>query len=258
MNFEDTAITREIIRAYQDKLLDSIESDVLIAGAGPSGLTAAFFLAKEGVKTTIIEKRLSTGGGIWGGGMAMNEVILQEEATGILQEFGVRFRPSQREGLFCVDAVELASALTLKALQAGVRIFNLTCVEDVSVRNQRVTGLVINRTTIYGQLPVDPLMFSSRAVLDATGHEAAVLSALRTHGYKIFSPTGQLAGEGAMDAPAGERFVVDKAGEVYKGLFVSGMAVCAAFGGPRMGPIFGGMLLSGQKVASLIREQMGK
>jgi thiamine thiazole synthase len=30
------------------------------------------------------------------------------------------------------------------------------------------------------------------------------------------------------------------------------MSANAAFGGPRMGPIFGGMLLSGRKVAELI------
>ncbi|HPB32736.1 MAG TPA: ribose 1,5-bisphosphate isomerase, partial [Candidatus Sumerlaeota bacterium] len=44
--------------------------------------------------------------------------------------------------------------------------------------------------------------------------------------------------------------------EVYRGLFVSGMSVCAAFGGPRMGPIFGGMLLSGKKVAGLIQDSI--
>jgi len=30
------------------------------------------------------------------------------------------------------------------------------------------------------------------------------------------------------------------------------MAANAAFGGPKMGPVFGGMLLSGKKVAELI------
>jgi thiamine thiazole synthase len=30
------------------------------------------------------------------------------------------------------------------------------------------------------------------------------------------------------------------------------MSVCAVLGGPRMGPIFGGMLLSGKKVADEI------
>lgn len=58
-----------------------------------------------------------------------------------------------------------------------------------------------------------------------------------------------------MDAAAGEAFVVEHAGEVYPGLWVTGMAVCATFGGPRMGPIFGGMLLSGKRVAERIVSQ---
>ena len=252
MNFNETTITREIIESYQAKLLDRIESDVIIAGAGPSGLVAGYYASKAGLKVTVMEKRLSTGGGIWGGGMAMNEVVIHQDAAAVAREFGVRLRKSSSEGLFNLDAVELASALTLKAIQAGVAVFNLVCVEDVCVRDQKVTGLVVNQTTILDKLPVDPLMFKARAVLDATGHEAAVLQALRKHGYKIFSTTGELVGEGAMDPSAGESFVVERTSEVYRGLFVSGMAVCAAFGGPRMGPIFGGMLLSGQKAASLM------
>jgi thiamine thiazole synthase len=43
---------------------------------------------------------------------------------------------------------------------------------------------------------------------------------------------------------------------VFPGLFVAGMAANATFGGPRMGPIFGGMLLSGEKVAMLIKERL--
>jgi len=59
----------------------------------------------------------------------------------------------------------------------------------------------------------------------------------------------RLPGEGPMNAPAGERFVVDHVTEFYPGLWTTGMSVCATMGGPRMGPIFGGMLLSGEEVA---------
>jgi thiamine thiazole synthase len=43
-----------------------------------------------------------------------------------------------------------------------------------------------------------------------------------------------------MDAAASEAFVVERVAEAYPGLWATGMAVCATFGGPRIGPIFGG------------------
>jgi thiamine thiazole synthase len=45
---------------------------------------------------------------------------------------------------------------------------------------------------------------------------------------------------------------VENTREVYPGLFVSGMAANAVCGGYRMGPVFGGMLLSGRKAAQEI------
>jgi sulfide-dependent adenosine diphosphate thiazole synthase len=57
-----------------------------------------------------------------------------------------------------------------------------------------------------------------------------------------------------MDAAAGEQFVVDHTVELYRGLWTTRMSVCATMGGPRMGPIFGGMLLSGERVAALLTQ----
>jgi len=49
---------------------------------------------------------------------------------------------------------------------------------------------------------------------------------------------------------------VERTGEVFPGLYVTGMAVSTAYGIPRMGPTFGGMLYSGKKVASLLKEKL--
>ena len=54
-----------------------------------------------------------------------------------------------------------------------------------------------------------------------------------------------------MNAEEAERQVIEYTQEIYPGLIVAGMAVNAVFGLPRMGPIFGGMLLSGKKAAEL-------
>ena len=56
----------------------------------------------------------------------------------------------------------------------------------------------------------------------------------------------------------GERMVVEGTREVYPGLYVCGMASSAVAGTPRMGPIFGGMMLSGKKVADMIIEKLKK
>jgi ribulose 1,5-bisphosphate synthetase/thiazole synthase len=59
-----------------------------------------------------------------------------------------------------------------------------------------------------------------------------------------------------MWAEVAEREIVNYTKEVCSGLFVTGMAANAVFGLPRMGPIFGGMLLSGKKAAELIAEKL--
>ena len=255
--FNESQISRAILNSYHEKFSGRIDNDVVIVGAGPAGLTAALRLAERGFKVTVVEKRLSPGGGIWGGSMALNEAVVQRDALPILKEIGVR-HDHEIEGLRVVDAVELASALCLSAIRAGAVVLNLLTVEDLCVHKGRARGVVVNRSMISGALPVDPMTLSARAVVDATGHEAVVVDTLRRRGLLEGSQAARTSGEGPMDAMAGEAFVVDRAAEVYPGLWIAGMSVCATFGGPRMGPIFGGMLLSGARVAELIAAALGK
>ncbi len=248
---EETEISKAILDAYHEKLSERIVSDVVIVGAGPSGMTAAFYLTREGLRVTVLEKRLSPGGGIWGGGMGMNEAVVQNDALSLLDEIGVTHK-SRGQNLHTVDAIELAAALCLKTVQSGAALLNLMDVEDVCVRQDRVTGVVVNRTGIGRVLPVDPIVFSAKAILDATGHDAAVVNALAKRGLLAQSGLKEELCEGPMDATSGEQFVAEKVTEVFPGLWISGMSVCAVLGGPRMGPIFGGMLLSGQRAAEAI------
>ncbi|MGQ9635665.1 MAG: sulfide-dependent adenosine diphosphate thiazole synthase [Bryobacteraceae bacterium] len=251
---KEPQISQAIVDSYHQKLLQSIESDVVIVGAGPAGLTAAFHLAARGQKVTVVEKRLAPGGGVWGGGMGMNEIVVQQEAIPILEAAGIR-HDRRYEDLYVIDAAELACALCLQAIRAGAILLNLVTLEDLCVHGGKVTGVVVNRTTISGALPVDPIVLQAETVIDGSGHEAVAVERLRAR--NLLAPQLASAGsvEGPLDATAGETFVVERVAEVYPGLWVTGMAVCATFGGPRMGPIFGGMLLSGKRVAELILEK---
>lgn len=257
MAIDDIAVSRAIVEAYQAKLLDALDVDVLIAGAGPSGMVAATILAERGFKVTIVEKRLSIGGGIWGGGLLMPIVVIQPDAEHVLDRFGIG-KKCTRDGLITVEATELACALCVGAVRAGAHVMTLMNIEDVRVQQGCVTGLVVNKTS-FGTvpLPVDPITMGAKVVIDQTGHDMVVAAALQKRGIQLNTRTGKLLGEGPMDADAGEQFVIDHTGPIYPGLYVAGMSVCAAFGGPRMGPIFGGMLLSGEKVAAQIARDLG-
>jgi thiamine thiazole synthase len=248
--FDNTLVTKAILDVYNADYKKAVTSDVLIAGAGPSGMLAGAILAKSGLNVTIIEKRLSPGGGVWGGGMVLSRVVVQKEALSILESLGVR--TVKYETVFVCDSIELASALAVNALRCGARILNMHLVEDLCIENGRVTGLVVNRTGVYGTVPVDPLMFSAKATLDSTGHDMVLATLLRKKVADAPERKTAIPGEGPMEAWSAEEFVVENTCKFYPGLYITGMAVCAAFGGPRMGPIFGGMLLAGEKAARLI------
>jgi thiamine thiazole synthase len=251
---DETIITRSILDAYFRKLSDHLEVDVAIVGGGPSGLVAGHDLAKAGHKVAMFESKLSIGGGVWGGGMGFNEIVVQEAGRGILEEFGLRPRLCA-PGYYTLDSVHVAATLVARAMDAGLTIFNLTAMEDVVVRDGRVTGLVINWSAIQKlQWHVDPLTIRSRYVLDATGHPASVAEVLcRKMSVRLDTATGGVVGEKSLAADLGELQTVENTREVYPGLVVSGMASNAVCGGHRMGPVFGGMLLSGRKAAQTMQ-----
>lgn len=247
---DEIKISQAIIEAYNKKLLKALEVDVAIAGGGPAGLVCAYYLAKAGKRVVLFERKLSVGGGMWGGGMMFNEIVVQVEAKKILDEFGVATRKYQGE-YYLSDSIEAVSGLCFKAKQAGAQMFNLISVEDVMIREKKITGLVLNWTAVeMAHLHVDPLTIGCKFVVDATGHACEVVRIVeRKFPHPLKTKTGKVLGEQPMWADKAEKLTLENSKEVFPGLYTAGMSANAVFGGPRMGPIFGGMLLSGEKVA---------
>ena len=257
----ENVISQAIVNTFSKKFISHLEVDAAIVGGGPSALVAAKYLADAGVKTAIFERKLAPGGGTWGGGMLFNEAVVQDDALGILDDFGISHAELPgAPGYHTLDTVEMASGLIFGALKAGAKIFNSVSVEDIVFKAGKVNGLVINWTPVERLgMHVDPLTVISECVLDGTGHPSEIIR-LASDKAKITlnTPSGKIEGERPMWVESGERSTVDNTGEYFPGLFACGMSANNVMGGYRMGPIFGGMLMSGRKAAELIRSRLNK
>lgn len=250
----EKSVTRALVREFALQFDEYVETDVLIAGAGPSGLMCGKVLAENGVKVMIIERNNYLGGGFWIGGFLMNKVVVRDPANKVLDDLGVPQKQVE-PGLFVADGPHACSKLIAAACDAGVKFQNMTCVDDVVLREEnRVAGLVINWTPIQS-LPkqitcVDPVAIETKLVIDATGHDAAVVKHLADRGL------AKVPGCSPMWVDRSEDDVVMHTGIVHPGLMAIGMSVSSVYGLTRMGPSFGAMLLSGIRGAEIAMDYL--
>ncbi len=243
-------VTRAIVNEFAKQFFEYVESDCIIIGAGPAGLTTGMELAKNKLKVLIVERNNYLGGGFWIGGYLMNKVTVRHPAESVLKDLGVPFQEVSK-GLYVADGPHACSKLIASACDAGVKFANMTVFDDIVLREgNRVAGVVVNWTPVEA-LPrqitcVDPVALEAKFVVDASGHDAFVVKKLEERGLV------KTVGYGAMWVEQSEDLVVEHTGEVSPGLVVCGMAVSTTYGLPRMGPTFGAMLLSGKKAAEVI------
>jgi len=190
--------------------------------------------------------------------MQLPMLVVQSPADEILREVGCNLK-TYDEGVYLVNSSEMLAKLAYSAINAGAHILLGITVDDLIYRSTakdhaEIVGVVVQWSSmIISGLHVDPLTVKAKAVIDCTGHDAEILSIASR---KIPELNLMLPGEKAMWISESEKLIVEKTGEVRPGLYVAGMAVAALYQTPRMGPIFGGMLLSGRKVAEIIKEKL--
>jgi thiazole biosynthesis enzyme len=248
-------VTRAIVSRFAKQLDEFADSDVIIIGAGPSGLMCGRDLSAAGRRVLIVEQNNYLGGGFWIGGYLMNKTTVRAPGQKVLDELGVPYEEAD-PGLYVADGPHACSKLIAAACDAGVKFANLSQLDDLVFRGGRVAGVVINWTPVNA-MPrqitcVDPIALEAQLVIDATGHDACAVHMLKKRGMV------DITGVGGMWVERSEDLVVEHTGEVYPGLVVIGMAVAEVYGLPRMGPTFGAMLLSGRRGAEIALEKLAE
>jgi len=244
----EVEITKAIANEFHSVLIDRAESDVIIIGAGPAGLTAGRELSTMGFKVLIVEQNNYLGGGYWLGGYMMNPVTVREPAQKIWDELGVPYKKVS-EGLYLTPGPHAVSKLIAGACDSGVKFLNLTKFDDLVLKKGRVSGVVVNWMPVSA-LPrnitcVDPIALESKMVIDASGHDSVAVKRL------VDRNLVEWKGMDPMWVENGEEHVVEKTGEIFPGLVIAGMSVTETHGLARMGPTFGSMLFSGKKAAEV-------
>lgn len=241
-------ITRAIVDEFHSVLIDRADSDVIVIGAGPAGLTASRELSSMGFKVLVIEQNNYLGGGYWLGGYMMNPVTVREPAQKIWDELGIPYK-KVKDGLYLTPGPHAVSKLIAGACDAGVKFLNLTKFDDLVLKNGRVSGIVVNWMPVSA-LPrnitcVDPVALEAKMVIDSSGHDSVAVKRLVDRGLVKWK------GMNPMHVVEGEDQVVEKTGEIFPGLVIAGMSVTETHGLARMGPTFGSMLFSGKKAAEI-------
>ncbi len=250
-------ITRAMVRRHWKKFDEYVESDVIIVGAGPAGLVAAYELAKNGVKTVLIERNNYLGGGMYLGGYGIPEMVIRRPGNFILDELRIPYVEDD-SGVLLANAPLVAGKIIAAAAEAGAFIVNLTACEDLVLNdNREVAGVVINWSPVQA-LPrqitcVDPVALEAKVIIATTGHDDAFI-VKRLSGLGLIDPVTEM---GAMNIRKSEDEVVTHTGEIYPGCIVAGMEVATAYKLHRMGPTFGAMFLSGKKAAEIAMAKLG-
>ena len=193
----EATVNRAMIQRYAADMDKFAESDVIIVGAGSSGLSAAYVIAKNrpDLKIAIIESSLAPGGGCWVSGQLLSAMVIRKPAHLILDDLEIAY---EDEGDYVVvkhAALFTATVLSKVLAFPNVKLFNATSVEDLVTKPNAtggitVAGIVTNWTLVTmahdTQSCMDPNVFElsgfkadgsvdkevkTGVILSTTGHD---------------------------------------------------------------------------------------
>ena len=131
--------------------------DVLIAGAGPSGIAAALEAARSGAKTAVIERYGCVGGNLTQGyvgpimGGICKGTIGEEIEDAVCVQRGI-----------CPDFEKAKIELVTKLYDAGVDVYLQTVVTGVKKTGERIDSVLT-------QGKFGPMEFGAKVFVDSTG-----------------------------------------------------------------------------------------
>ncbi len=144
---------------------------ILVAGAGHGGLSAAIHLAKAGYDVTVYEKANREAMGYdWHDTFFLPAMeileIDRDRLTDTLPFYPTSYHNPKKtvkinvdgnnlSNLICVDRKQLLNLIFDKAIESGVKFEFNSAAESAIIKENRVTGLIVNGKEIYGDMVID-------------------------------------------------------------------------------------------------------